>query len=138
LARKPLPDEANIGAAGRPFEVVGHDGRGDLGGRSIDQLLLGHVRRGLVRAGRPEMNRDLDGPQHLGALRTLQEHARQAKHALGEWESAAVPVAVAGSEHIVVVTAPELEHLVAELTGREPRADVRPLRNRGGPDPAGG
>ena len=32
----------------------------------------------------------------------------------------------------------EIEQLVAELTGREPEAEVRPLRNRRGPDSAGG
>jgi serine O-acetyltransferase len=32
----------------------------------------------------------------------------------------------------------ELEELVAELSGRKPEGDVRPLRRRGGPDSAGG
>jgi hypothetical protein len=121
----------HTGAAGRPFDVVGHDGRGDLGGRVIDQLLLGHVRRALVRTGRPDLNRALDTPQHLGALRTLQEHVRQAKHALSEWEDAAVPVAVAGSEHIVVVTATELEHLVADVVAQARALTVRTIQHAG-------
>src|SRR5215207_10186677 len=32
----------------------------------------------------------------------------------------------------------QLEELVAEQTGRKPAGEVRPLKRRGGPDPAGG
>ena len=121
----------HTGAEGRPFEVVGHDGRGDLGGRMIDQLLLGHVRRCLVRAGRPDLNRDLDAPEHLAALRTLEDHVRQAKHALSEWEDATVPVAVAGSEHVVVVTATELTQLVADVMAQARALTERTIHQAG-------
>lgn len=101
-----------------PVEVLGHDGSGELGGRAVDQLLLAHVRAALVSAGHSDLDEALDDPRNLGALRTLREQVRQAKHALSEWEDASVPVVADGRETVVKLTADELDTLLAPLVAR--------------------
>lgn len=106
------------GDPARPLEVVGHGGQADLGGRTIDVLLLNHIRRLLVSSGRGELDQALSSPENVRASRTLLDHVRQAKHALAEWEDAAVPVVVGAQEATLTVTAAELVRLVEPVVER--------------------
>lgn len=119
------------GDPAEPLRVVGHGGRDDLGGRRVDQLLMAHVRASLVRRGHADLDAALSRPENLAALRTLVDQVREAKHALGEWETATVPVAVAGQQVVVEVTADELARLIGPLVATMREVTEQTLRQAG-------
>lgn len=119
------------GEPDRPLQVVGHGGQDDLGGRAVDHLLLGYVRGLLMRTGRGDLAARLWEPANLGALLTLREHVRYAKHALAEWEDAAVPVAVGSEEAVLELTGDELTHLVEPIVDRMTALVTRTVQDAG-------
>jgi actin-like ATPase involved in cell morphogenesis len=119
------------GDPAEPLRVVGHGGRDDLGGRRVDQLLMAQVRTSLVRRGHADLDAALGRPEHLAALRTLVDQVREAKHALAEWETATVPVAVDGQQVVVEITADELARLIEPLVGTMREVTEQTLRQAG-------
>lgn len=121
----------HTGEMGQPFRIVGHGGQDDLGGITVDNILLDYVRRTLTRLGHSDLHRSLSLPEHRAALLTLRDHVRQAKHALSDWEDATVPIVVGNAEATVIVTASELERLVRPVVTRMVAVAQRALAGAG-------
>jgi hypothetical protein len=111
-------DVAVVAATPQGFTVLAEDGRPDLGGADMDQLLLEYV-------GRQVSNRDAAKWQQLlrpestvdrRARRALVEDVRAAKEALSRHPQTEVPMPEPFTD--VLVTRPELEALVRPSLSR--------------------
>lgn len=109
LRRRSEPDELAW-----PFEVVAHSGRDRLGGNTLDELLLSHIRRQLVAKGKDDLIAALADPSQVGAVRTLREQVRSAKEMLSDYEDADVGVAAGSCSASVHVTRSEFDAAIAD------------------------
>lgn len=116
-----------------PLRVIGHGGEPELGGRAVDRMLLGWVRRQLSQ-DHPEIDRALGARENLGELRTFMERVREAKETLSESEFAIVDVSVAGLSTQLMVTITEFNQLVAPEIAKL-RALVESVLHRAGVAP---
>ncbi|WP_111766600.1 Hsp70 family protein [Nakamurella deserti] len=94
------------------FTVLAADGVDPLGGELLDVRLLTWTLEQLRAGGNGEMADALAAPENLGALITLKEQVRHAKHELSEYESARIPVAVGTRQAVVTITSAEFDRLV--------------------------
>ena len=94
------------------FTVLAADGMDPLGGELLDQRLLDWTREQLTAGGNGALISSLDQPENLGALLTLKEQIRHAKHELSEYNSALIPVAVGPLSTVLTITVDEFDALV--------------------------
>jgi hypothetical protein len=94
------------------FTVLAADGVDPLGGELLDLRLLEWTLGQLADGGHGDLVDALAAPENLGAMITLKEQVRHAKHELSEYESARIPVAVGSSQTVVTVTSAEFDRLV--------------------------
>jgi hypothetical protein len=113
----------------KPWEVLGHGGRADLGGRAIDLLLLRWARDSLRRLGHADVDTALDAD--LAALRTLQDEVRQAKEALSELPDAPIPVAVGTHSLSLTITAADFDEVIADEVAKARDLTERVLADAG-------
>ena len=69
-------------------------------------------REQLTAGGNGALISSLDQPENLGALLTLKEQIRHAKHELAEYNSALIPVAVGPLSTVLTITVDEFDALV--------------------------
>ena len=94
------------------FTVLAADGVDPLGGELLDLRLLEWTLGQLADGGNRAMVDALSAPENLGAMLTLKEQVRHAKHELAEYESARIPVAVGSIQTVVTITSAEFDKVV--------------------------
>ena len=114
-----LGDEVVIGSGAKVLGPVKVGTRAKIGANSV---VIHDVPENSTVVGNPGHPVRVDGARPAGPD--------------ADW--AHLPDPVADAMKALAQRLNEIEQLVAELTGREPEAEVRPLRNRRGPDSAGG
>ena len=114
-----LGDEVVIGSGAKVLGPVNVGTRAKIGANSV---VIHDVPENSTVVGNPGHPVRVDGARPAGPD--------------ADW--AHLPDPVADAMKALAQRLNEIEQLVAELTGREPEAEVRPLRNRRGPDSAGG
>jgi serine O-acetyltransferase len=114
-----LEDEVVVGSGAKVLGPVKVGRRAKIGANSV---VIHDVPENSTVVGNPGHPVRVDGARPAGPD--------------ADW--AHLPDPVADAMKALAQRLNEVERLVAELTGREPEAEVRPLRNRRGPDSAGG
>ena len=94
------------------FTVLAADGIDPLGGELLDQRLLDWTLQQLTEGGNGSLVLALNQPENLGALLTLKEQVRHAKHELAEYNSALIPIAVGPLHTVLTITVDEFDALV--------------------------
>jgi Hsp70 protein len=97
---------------GGTFTVLAADGLDPLGGETIDLRLLDWTLAELTAGGNRALAEALSAPENLGALLTLKEQVKHAKHDLAEYESARIPVAVGSLQTVITITSSAFDSVV--------------------------
>ena len=121
----------STGDPSSPFEVVEAAGEDPLGGDLLDMRLLDWTVEQLEAGGQDELVALLRQDEHVAARLTLRDQVRGAKHALSYDASAVIPVAVAGRQQLLSLTAAELDHRLAPQLDRAAELMSRTLRGAG-------
>ncbi len=122
--------------AATPFTVLAADGIDPLGGEDLDVLLADWTTRKLRETGQEDLVTALQEPAALGDRLTFRDQVRNAKQALTDWESTRIPVAAAGRQAVVTITAEEFDALIAPRIDDAVELTRRTLQRAGvgGPD----
>jgi hypothetical protein len=121
----------STGDAVAPFDVVTAAGEDPLGGDLLDLQLAEWTEEQLAASGQGELVALLEDEANAGARLTLREQVRGAKHALSYDASAVIPVAVAGRQQLLTLTAGELDLRLGPLLDRATELLAGTLRAAG-------
>ena len=121
----------STGVPSSPFEVVEAAGEDPLGGDLLDTRLMDWTVEQLEAGGQHELVALLRRDEHVAARLTLRDQVRGAKHELSYDSSAVIPVAVAGRQQLLSLTAAELDQRLAPQLDRATELMSRTLRGAG-------
>jgi hypothetical protein len=121
----------STGDRSAPFEDLAAAGEDPLGGDLLDSLLLDWTFEQLRAGGDDEVVALLGKDEHLSARLTLRKQVKDVKHALSDDASAVIPVAVAGHQRLLTLTAAELDERLGPRLDQAVELMARALRDAG-------